>query len=194
MAPPEIYVNEELLLSLDLIEQVARKHQLPVELVQAMVGIESSGDTWAWNPEPKFCWFWDARRDQPFRPLRAFESADESPPQDFNCLAGDRDQEWWAQQASWGLLQIMGATARQMGCREHFLTALCDPEVGLEFGCRYLKNRWDKYYAGYGMPAVIAAYNAGTPVRAGPNGYINQSYVNKVLASAARWKEGNAET
>jgi hypothetical protein len=41
---------------------------------------------------------------------------------------------------SFGLMQIMGETAREMGYQGRFLTGLCDPDTGLEFGCRKLKR------------------------------------------------------
>jgi hypothetical protein len=39
---------------------------------------------------------------------------------------------------SFGLMQILGETARERGFAGRFLTELCMPAVGLEFGCRHL--------------------------------------------------------
>lgn len=39
---------------------------------------------------------------------------------------------------SFGLMQIMGQTAREFGFYGDYLTELCDPAVGIEFGCRKL--------------------------------------------------------
>jgi len=44
---------------------------------------------------------------------------------------------------SFGLMQIMGEVAREMGYAGRFLTGLCDPDCGLEFGCRKLKKCLD---------------------------------------------------
>jgi Transglycosylase SLT domain len=41
---------------------------------------------------------------------------------------------------SFGLMQIMGQTARERGFAGKFLTGLCDPETGLEYGCRQLRR------------------------------------------------------
>jgi hypothetical protein len=41
---------------------------------------------------------------------------------------------------SFGLMQIMGQTARERGFNGRFLTGLCDPETGLEYGCRQLRR------------------------------------------------------
>jgi Transglycosylase SLT domain len=40
---------------------------------------------------------------------------------------------------SFGLMQIMGEVARERGFTGKFLTGLCDPDTGLEFGCRQLR-------------------------------------------------------
>lgn len=32
----------------------------------------------------------------------------------------------------WGVMQVMGGVAREVGFKGSFLTELCDPEVGIE--------------------------------------------------------------
>lgn len=167
----------------DLVRVAALRFQLDPRLVEAQVIVESGGDPTAWNPEPAYRYFWNVRTQQPFRALREGESADERAPDDFPSLAGDRDQEWWAQQASWGILQVMGAVARELGCRVPYLTALCYPEVGLEYGCRKLQIELD--FAG-DVRTALAAYNggrfgnrAGRPLR-------NTSYADAVLQQRDR--------
>lgn len=116
-------------------------HALPLELVLAIIWKESSGIPFAWNPEPRYRWIWNVRTDAPFRQLTTIEIASESPPGDFPAFAGDPDQEWWAQQASWGLMQIMGAAAREQGFRGSWLPQLIhDPYLNLEFGIKHLWN------------------------------------------------------
>jgi len=108
-------------------------------LVLAIIWKESSGDPAAWNPEPRYRWLWDLKHNRPFRQLTAAEAESEEPPGDFACFAGDRDQEWWAQQASWGLMQVMGAAARERGLTENYIGALLnDPFLGIEYGIRHL--------------------------------------------------------
>ncbi len=41
---------------------------------------------------------------------------------------------------SWGLMQVMGQTARESGFAGH-MAQLCDPAVGLETGCRVLAKK-----------------------------------------------------
>ena len=143
----------------DLVPAAATRYGIEPALVAALVMQESGGDTYAWNPEPHYQWFWDVKLGKPFRAVTASEVAAKVPPADFHSLAGDADQEWCGQQASWGLLQVMGAVARERGYRGRFLPALTDPADGLEYGCRHLAYLQSKYMAG-----AVSAYNAGHPV------------------------------
>lgn len=168
------------------IEMVAGRFQIRPNLIHAVVLVESSGNRHAWNPEPKYKWLWDVKKNAPFRKLTDGESMDESPPNDFHGYKGsDRDQEWWGQQASWGLMQIMGAVARELGFQEVFFTALCETGYGLHFGTTHLKNLLG--WAKGDESAALAAYNGGkagngpgiTPKR-------NQKYVDKVMREAEK--------
>ena len=77
-------------------------------------------------------------------------------------------------------MQVMGAVARELGHTGP--SDLLDPPTGLFYGCLHLRRFRAKYDI---WPDVIAAYNAGSPRRvAGQIGpYVNQSYVDKVLAA-----------
>lgn len=80
------------------------------------------------------------------------------------------------QRTSWGLCQIMGALARELGFDRH-LPNLIDPEINLLYACRHLKNLFVNYKD---QKKVISAYNAGSPIVS--NGvFQNQKYVDKVL-------------
>lgn len=89
------------------------------------------------------------------------------------------DTEVSMQKTSWGLMQVMGGVAREMGFNE-FLPDLCDIKTGIKYGLIYFKRRCLKY------PYVndqIASYNAGSPKKVkGTNRYINQDYVDKVFS------------
>ena len=95
------------------------------------------------------------------------------------------------QQTSWGLMQIMGAVARERGFRG-WLTELCDPQVNLEWDCRHLRWMLD-HPLDYGLsiaqgPAVLkgtladlaAAWNGGARVVMDGK-YKNQPYVDRVV-------------
>jgi hypothetical protein len=163
---------------LPIAETIALRHKLPTGVVSALIWIESGNDPDAWNPEPKYRYFWDVQKNAPFRVLTLGEVASKVPPADFPCLAGDPDQEWWAQQASWGLMQVMGAVAREEGFHGKYLTALCRPTVNLECGCAHLAAQYK--WADGNLEQTLAAYNGG---RAGNNAapYRNAAYAARVL-------------
>lgn len=141
------------------IEAAAAAYVIDPDLVHAVVLVESNGDPWAFNPEPRYRWLWNVRKNTPFRSLTDAERISEIPPNDFPCLAGDRDQEWWSQQASWGLMQVMGAVAREHGYRAPYLTQLCDPLVNLDLGCKHLAGLLE--WAKGRNKRALEAYNGG---------------------------------
>ena len=171
------------------IAAAAVRHGLDADLVAAIVRIESSGDPLAWNPEPRYHYLWDVRLRQPFRSLTPAEVASEVPPPDFPALVGDPDQEWWAQQASWGLMQLMGAVARELDCRAPYLTALCAyPDANLDLGCRKLAQllTWTKGH----VARACAAYNAGP---GGVASVAGRRYATKVVVARDQIRrEGHA--
>lgn len=146
-------------------------------LVAALITVESNGDPFAWNPEPRYRYLWDVSRRTPFRAMTTPEIARDTPPNDFPCFAGDPDQEWWGQRASWGLMQVMGAVARERGFRGPYLTALVQPQLNLSMGCGLLASLFA--WANQEPTQAVAAYNGGRGgwLTAGP-----QDYARKVLA------------
>jgi len=87
------------------------------------------------------------------------------------------DTEYYGQSTSWGLMQIMGGTARELGFKG-FFPLLCEPEIGIKYGILYLHKK----YKAYGnVTTAIAAYNFGVVQRITDKTFINQKYVNKVL-------------
>lgn len=107
--------------------------------VLGIIWQESSGVPYSWNPEPRYKWLWDVKRNEPFRKQTELEIMSENPPGDFPHLAGDKDQEWWAQQASWGLMQTMGAVARERGFKGGWIPQfLYDPTLSIKYGILHL--------------------------------------------------------
>ena len=162
------------------IEDAAHAAGISPDLLDAVVSIESSGDAFAWNPEPRYPYLWDVRGRKPFRLLTLAEGISELPPSDFSYLAGDRDQEWWAQQASWGLCQIMGAVARAQGFAGPFLPGICDPATNLALGAGILRGLI--LWAHGDLAQASAGYNGG---RGGWRGQQAQDYGAKVLRRLA---------
>ena len=93
-----------------LARTIASQHALDPALVCAIVEQESSWDTHAIRYEPAF-------RAHYVAPL------------------GLTPTEEVARSISWGLMQVMGQSARERGFNGKFLSALCDPSNGLAIGC-----------------------------------------------------------
>lgn len=103
---------------------------------------------------------------------------------DFRTRLTTQATEKIHQQTSWGLMQIMGATARDIGYTGA-LPALVDPWLGLEWGCRFLRRQVDRYDGA--LLDAVSAFNQGSARRdPGTGKYCNQQYVDKVVAAAGK--------
>jgi soluble lytic murein transglycosylase-like protein len=81
-----------------------------------------------------------------------------------------------ARSISWGLMQVMGQVAREHGFSGKFLSALCDPAVGLALGCEVLAAKIAA--AGNDVARGLALWNGGS----------NPAYADQVLARAPRYR------
>lgn len=135
-----------------LAEAAAKKHNLPPRLVRAIVTVESAGKTGATRYEPAFFNRYIRQQNLP-------------------------EAEGKGRATSWGLMQIMGETARTLGFAGAF-TSLLTPAIGLEWGCRYLSRLRDRY-ACESWECICRAYNGG------PGNRHNEknTYPAKVLAA-----------
>jgi soluble lytic murein transglycosylase-like protein len=152
---------------LEAITAAAKSHQLDTHLVMAIVATESAGKTYAFRYEPHFRWLLDVEKYAKMNQI-------------------SRESEEMAQKISWGLMQVMGAVAREMGFKG-LLPELCHPEVGLRYGCQKFSlclrgNEFD-------LPTALAAYNAGSPRRKENGEWVNQTYVDKVLQKMQQLKD-----
>ena len=76
---------------------------------------------------------------------------------------------------SFGLMQVMGLTALEVGWRGSFLTELCDPDIGCDYGCRKLQ----KCFEAHGDDETsLLSYNGGG----------NAFYGKQVLARVAHYE------
>lgn len=144
--------------------QHAREFRLPLDLVLAIIQVESAGDPEATRFEPHYRWLWDVAGNAPFR-LSAAEAKAKQPPRSFPAHRGTTPAtEFIQQQTSFGLMQVMGAVARELGMARP-LVALCETTTGIEYGCRQLRRLADRFYErdGYGWAGVVRAYNTGHP-------------------------------
>ena len=145
------------------IEKAAAKYGLDPDYVEAHVMTESSGNPKATRYEPAFY----------SRYVVPLKIKDEK---EAKCRA-----------TSFGLLQIMGQVAREMGFKGEFKD-LCGVIGGLDWGCRKLAKCYEKF-GKKNINAGIAAYNCGTP-KITPEGFKNQEYVNRVNGFLKKIKEG----
>jgi len=146
----------------DHIDIQATRRGLDPMLVAAMVEIESGGNEHAMRFEP----VWYERLHKVDVPRGVSEAT-----------------ERMQQATSWGLMQVLGVTARERGCDAPFLSVLCTPVVGLEYGCQYLQWQFERYGE---LSDAVAAYNAGSVRLSEDGSYVNQAYVDKVMRAYAR--------
>lgn len=113
-----------------LARQIAGKHGLNDALVCAIVEQESSWNPTATRYEPRF---YQVYIEKLITPL---------------SLSQDEATQ---RATSWGLMQLMGQVARELGFTDPIPT-LCDPATGLDWGCKFfaqklLKANGDAYAA-----------------------------------------------
>ncbi len=121
-----------------LVTEIAKAHSLNPALVCAVVDDESTWNTWAVRDEPSFFgrYVWPQFKAGAFGMTEADTRA-----------------------MSFGLMQVMGEDAREFGFKGEFLTELCDPHFGVEFGCRVLAKKVSDHNGV--LSAALLAYNGG---------------------------------
>jgi soluble lytic murein transglycosylase-like protein len=77
---------------------------------------------------------------------------------------------------SWGLMQVMGQVAREIGFKGKYLSELCVPQVGIEIGCEVLKAKMAR--AQWDTVQGLLYYNGGG----------NKHYPAEVLARMSKYK------
>lgn len=146
------------LLPLDQINNISKSYNLDPKLVASIVMVESSGEPCATRFEPHFKYLM-------------------TPKQYAYRLKITEETEETQQKMSFGLMQVMGSVARELGHEGH-LVELCQPTIGLNYGCKLLRKLLDKYKS---IGDAVSAYNQGSPRKDLSGDYKNQPYVDKVL-------------
>ena len=149
------------LLSLPLREiyKASETNRIEPELVAAIVAVESGGKSCATRYEPHYRYTLDEK---------IFAKK--------NYITGDT--EIIHQKTSWGLMQVMGAVAREHGYLGP-LNSLCTPQLGLQYGIQHIAKFIDKYEGD--LQAAISAYNQGGDYRLESGAFKNQVYVDKIM-------------
>ena len=146
---------------------IADRHQLDPDLVVTVCLVESAGKTHAYRFEPNFWLRYMAGKPQ----------WDGANPERVS--------------ASYGLMQVLYVVALEQGfSRDEAPEHLFVPVVGLEYGCRKLREVLE--WSGGDVPAALAAYNGGKTADNGPavEEKRNQRYVDKALAQLVRVQAG----
>ena len=151
---------------LEVITRTAEKFKLPIGLVKAMCRVESDFVSTAMRWEPVFY----------HKYVQPLVVSGEIP---FEEAIGNA--------CSFGLMQIMGRTARLMGYT-HDLTGLWQPIINLNYCCKFLAKLMKRY--GGNVRHSIAAYNAGSARMRDDGGYVNQGYVDKVCNAWMFYDQG----
>lgn len=141
----------------DVIVKTAETYRIDANLIKAICMTESSGNPWKVRFEPQWRYFYNVNFFAQKRNI--------SIPTEQNCQA-----------TSWGLGQIMGGVARELGFTEE-LPMLLDPTINLFYVGKKLRQLFDRHGD---EEDVVAAYNAGSPRKTSGLLFENQKYVDKV--------------
>lgn len=118
--------------------QTANKYALPPDIICGICEQESSWNPWSIRFEPLFL-------------AHYVKKLNLSP------------SEETARSISWGLMQIMGEEARERGFSGTFLSELCDPPIGIEFGCRAFQHKMAMNSGN--LDASLLSYNGGADIQ-----------------------------
>lgn len=144
-------------LPLNIIHEVSLDQEVPWTLLAAIVQTESGGNPLAARFEFQYKYtvkFQEFAQEQGITPIT----------------------EEVFQKTSWGLCQLMGGLARELGHKGSLLELLV-PEINLTLAAKHLKNLIKRYPQ---RDDMIAAYNAGSPIKGLDGKYRNQQYVDRV--------------
>lgn len=112
---------------LEKIRYYSEKYSIPTYVIAGLVLQESSGNTYAIKCERGFF-------KKYFRNLKAL----------ITRTASRTDDRWFEYpeifSASYGLCQVMYPVALEHGFNLRFPTELCDPDIGLDAGCKHLRK------------------------------------------------------
>lgn len=126
-------------------------YALDPALICAVCEQESSWNPWAMRYEPAFY----QRYIQP--------------------MFAQPTTEATARATSYGLMQVMGEVARELGFSGPYLSELCDPDTGISFGCKKLAQCLKAQPNTF---AALMAYNGGG----------NGQYAQQVLNRMAKYQ------
>lgn len=149
-----------------IVNEQALAHDLRPDIVMALITKESHANPFANRLEPHYV-----------ERLAKKERHELSGWVPQSSQVPNLDTEKNNRSMSWGLMQIMGDTARWIGrVEDPFLTILIDPERNIDVGCRVLSYYLGKENGNY--TRALARYNAGSVT---PRGLQYAQSVNEIL-------------
>ena len=149
-----------------IIMPMALYHNLPVNLILAIIEVESGFDSGA------------IRTEKNYKYVLVGEKIEELARTNHITV----ETELQHQKNSYGYMQLMGANFRDLGFKASW-NMVFDPIVNIGYGIKFLsrlKKRWPE------MSDYVAAYNAGAPRKNDDGSYINQNYVDDVFSAMRR--------
>lgn len=149
----------------EAIEKWSSQYGLRFTLIQAIMMVETGGNGALYRYEPVF--FEKYLKDIPVEILGGFWP---------KVVSRDTERNFRA--VSWGHMQVMGQTARELGFSMDSFLYLAEPETGIQYGCAYLRQMLNRFQNEIEDPKqlerqAVAAYNGGP-------GSPNFKYANKV--------------
>lgn len=157
-------MNRDLEIAADML---ADDYRLDPRVIMAVVRVESAGNPLAVRYEPDYRYL-------------------VSPDVWAKRLGLSTATETAMQRMSFGVMQVMGAVAREYGFDGNLLSLVKDPLQALRYGVHHLASMYDRFgpKSAQGLrdfdEAAVAAYNAGSPRRGGNGRWVNEGYVKKV--------------
>lgn len=131
-----------------IILEASARHGIEPELIAAIIVQESSGNPYAVRPETEGFWKRYGKR--------VIEN--------FKRTKSRRDDHWAKYpdlcSASWGLMQPLYVTAREMGFDPQYPSELCEPALNIDVGCTIFKAKLKA--ANGSIPGALLRYNGGS--------------------------------
>lgn len=158
-----------------IIREIADRYRLKAELVAAVIQTESGGNIYCMRAEVKKT-MTEAGQILFVSTWRYFEEPDHFADQLKPYCS--RPTEWVGQAMSFGPMQVMGGVAREHGFTG-WLSQLCSWEIGVEYGCRHLRKKADRY--GDDPAMLYASFNGGSPRRNALGMFENQKHVDNFM-------------
>ncbi len=133
-----------------LADKYAVKYGLKTSLVCAVIDHETGG-TWD---------VYTTRNEDDF--FATYVEGKPMPPDSIRS----RSTEARTRAMSFGLMQVIGETARENGLTTRYITSLCDPDVGVDMGCKILSIKIKD--ANGDIAGGLAKYNGGSDATYAP--------------------------